>query len=111
MKLVVERYLAAGFAFVVAAVWAGVGLVSAFECLLAFALASLVVGVVQRRRVVESSRGGRAGARRPGERRARPGDPADETRRHSRDGARPSRALYDDEVAGDEWPRLAERRW
>jgi len=63
VKRVTQRYLVASGGFAVAAWLSGVGLVSGFGCLLAFALTAFVVGVVQRRQqVVESGRARRSGS-------------------------------------------------
>jgi hypothetical protein len=114
LKRLVQRYLIAAVGFVVAALWLGVGLPSALECLLAFLLTLLVVTVVQRRQRVVA-RGGHVHRPASGHRHARrpetagPGDRRYPRRSRSRSG--PSRPLYDDEAAGGDWPRLPERHW
>lgn len=96
----VQRYAVALVAFAVAAAWTGLPLANAFECLLAFTLTSLVVGIVQGRgAVAERSRG----------RRARPAAKRERTRgyEHSTWVPRPHSRLYDGDT--DDWPQPAER--
>ena len=63
MRSIAERYLIATIFFVAAEVWVGIGLLSGLQCLLAFTLASAVVAVVQRRRLVAARGRARASAR------------------------------------------------
>jgi hypothetical protein len=89
-----QRYLIAAIAFAAAAVWTGLGLASAFECLLVFLIAVLVVAALQRRSDVAARRAGRPVRSRSGGR-----------------GVRPSRARprrEDDELESREWARPAE---
>ena len=111
MRSIVQRHLIATAVFAAAAVWTGVALVSALECLLSFVLVSVLVRAVQRRRLVAErgrarrSAAGRSHGRRPGmfEAEERPSAGGSVSR------AKPSRVLYDAE-RGD-WPLLAERQW
>jgi len=110
LKSVAQRYLIAAVAFVAVAPWLGVGIVSGLECLLAFVLTLLVVGVVQRRRLVaEGGRARRPTRSRPPARRPRTADARD--RRPARRAAEPPMAFYDDEAATGDWPRFAESNW
>jgi hypothetical protein len=105
MKAIAQRYLIATVFFVAAEVWVGIGLVGGLKCLGAFALATLVVWVAQRRRLVAAGRRTRrSSGSRSRQRRAH---------EHSTPRPRPARPrpLYDDETAGSEWPQLAEHRW
>ena len=108
-----QRHLIAALGFAAAAVWLGVGLVKGLECLLAFLLTSLVVAVVQRRRLVAErshahrAAGGHGHGRSRGVTDRRDMRPAG----HSASRSRPSRPLYDDEGDSGDWPRLAERHW
>jgi hypothetical protein len=107
MKSIALRYLIATVFFVAAELWVGIGLLSGLKCLGAFALASLVVGVVERRRLVAA----RSRARRSSGSRSR----RSRDHEHSAPSSRPRpprpRPLYDDETVGSEWPQLAEHRW
>jgi hypothetical protein len=105
VKALVQRYLIATLGFAAAAVWLGVGLTRALECLLVFLLTSLVAGVRQRRQLV-IERGHKRGRRR-----AVPEVRDRRQSRHSGSHSRPSRALYDDEADSGDRPRLAERHW
>jgi hypothetical protein len=114
LKRLVQRYLIAAIGFVVAAVWLGVALSSGLECLLAFLLTLVVVTAVQRRQRVVAH-GGHPHRTAGGHRHARRREPADPGGRpyprHSPSRSGPSRPLYDDEAAGGDRPRLAERHW
>jgi hypothetical protein len=88
-----QRYLIGAIAFAAAAVWSGVGLLSAFVCLLVFVIALLVVAAMQRRSDVAARRSGRAVRRRSSERRAGHTRPRSE----------------DDGFESGEWARPAER--
>ena len=108
MKRVTQRYLVASGGFAVAAWLSGVGLVSGFACLLAFALTAFVVGVVQRRQqVVESGRARRSGSGRS-HRQPRVVDKRDSPRSTHR--SRPSRVLNDVAEVGER-PQLADYGW
>ena len=104
-----HRYLIAAGVYAVAALILGVGLVSGFECLLAFVFTSLVVGVVQRRRLVAEGRRAVRPAARRSRKRPRAVDSRDSRRLVPR--SRPSRVVYDDAVEGDVWPQRAEHGW
>ena len=109
MTMVVQRYLIASGGFAVALLLTGVGFLSGFACLLVFALTSLVVGAVQRRRLVaERGRAVRPGA---GRSRGRPlsVDSRDSPRSTAR--PRPSRVVHADQREGVEWPQLADYGW
>jgi hypothetical protein len=108
VKQVLQRYLIASGGFAVAAMMSGVGLVSGFECLLAFVFTSLVVGVVQRRQL--AAEGGRSVRPRSRSRR-RPRAVDSRDSRRSAPRSRPSRVVYDDEVEAVEWPERANRGW
>ena len=91
-----QRYGIAAVAFATAAIWLGIGLTSAFECLLVFTLAYGGTAVVQQRREAvrrQEERGRRS-------RRA----PAARTRR-------PDPVVWDDEAEelteSRDWPSLA----
>jgi hypothetical protein len=108
VKRITQRYLIAAGVFAVAALLSGVGLVSGFECLLAFVVTSLVVGVVQRRQLAaEDPRSVRPRSR--SRRRPRAAESRDSRRSVPR--SRPSRVVYDDEVEAVEWPQLADHGW
>jgi hypothetical protein len=103
-----QRYLIASGGFAVAALMSGVGLVSGFECLLAFVFTWLVVGVVQRRQF--AAEGGRSvRPRSRSRRRPRAVDSRDSRRSVPR--SRPSRVVYDDQVEAIEWTQLADHGW
>jgi hypothetical protein len=113
VRPVLRRYLIATIVFAVATVWTGVALFSALECLLAFVLASALVGVGQRRRLVAER--GRARRHAIGRSHGRHADLFDGGERSYAGGAvlraRPSRALYDGDAERGDWPLLAERHW
>lgn len=113
MKRMMQRYLIASGVFAVAALFFGVELLRGFECLLAFALTSLIAGLVQRRQLVsERGRVRRSDAGRSRRRRPRAVDKRDrrDSERPSR-GSRPPRVLPDDEAAHGDWPQLTDYGW
>jgi hypothetical protein len=109
VKQIVQRYLIASGGFGVAALMSGVALVSAFVCLLVFALTLLAVGLRQRRQVALKRR--RAPHSEIEHPRRRPR--AVNTREVARSPVRPrSRNVHhDDEGTGDEWHPAAEYGW
>lgn len=111
MGRVVQRYLIAAIAFAVAALATGVGLVSAFECLLVFVLASLGVAVVQARSVAAERRASRSVRGRSHDRRAAGGREQRGRHEHAVSPSRARRQPYDDDADSGEWPRLAEPHW
>jgi hypothetical protein len=108
MKSIAQRYLIATVFFVAAELWVGIGLLSGLQCLLAFTLASAVVAVVQRRRLVAARGRARASAR-GGARRSRPAAAAPRTR--PRPLPPEPKPLYDDDSASVGWPQMARDRW
>jgi hypothetical protein len=113
MKAVGQRYAIAAVGFAAAAVWLGVGLVKGLECLLAFVSVSLIVAVVQRRRVVPVRRQMRLAVRSASDvRRRRRADDAREQRRAKRaePSPWPKRSRYEDEGDSGEWPWRVEYR-
>lgn len=113
MKSIVQRYMIATAVFAVAAVWTGVALVNALQCLLSFALASALVRAVQRRRLVaERGRARRSASGRSHGRQPRLYEPDERPyARESVSPARPWKALNDGDAEGDDWPLLVERHW
>jgi hypothetical protein len=98
MRRFLQRNLTAALVFAVAALWLGLGLVSAFECLLMFGLASTLVGVIQRRQGLAKP----AKARASNKKRSRSA--------HSRRSAQSPR-LGDGGAETADWPHLAETNW
>jgi hypothetical protein len=112
LKRLMQRYLIASAAFAVAALILGVGLARGLECLVAFALTSLVVNGVQRRQMVnERSRVGRSDADRS--RGRTPTRSAERSRKSA--GRSPShprtRGTQGDDTRSGDWPQLADYGW
>ena len=111
MSSLVERYLIGALGFAAAALWLGVGLINGLECLLAFLLTSLVVAVVQRRRLVAERSHAHRAARGDSHGRSR----ATANRRdrrpagHAASRSRPSRPPRHDDTDSGDWPPLVER--
>lgn len=112
MRSVAERYAVAGFAFLAAAVWLGVGLIHGFACLFVFVLAFRAVRLYQRR----SDSPGRVQAsrreRQPRHPRVAAEEPSASPRR-SRAADRPasSRRLYDADRDESGWMVASEPTW
>jgi hypothetical protein len=103
-----QRYLVGAVAFAAAALWLGVGLVGAFECLLVFGLAMLVVAALQRREEVNARRARRtsgARARRPASSRGR------RPRRSTPERAAPAWPARPHDEQSDDWRRAARADW
>ena len=111
LKSLVERYLIGALGFAAAALWLGVGLIDGLECLLAFLLTSLVVAVVQRRRLVAERSHAHRAARGDSHGRSRAtvirrdGRPAG----HAASRSRPSLPPRHDAADSGDWPLPAER--
>lgn len=99
MKPFVQRYLAAALIFVVAAVWVGLALEKALECLLAF-LCALFLATAAQRRQGEGRRRNRS--------RSRGGGLPDPRTRHA---VQRRRAHRSNEDGGAGWPLPADKRW
>ena len=102
-----QRYLVGAVAFTAAALWFGVGLVRALECLLVFALAVLVVAALQRREEVNARSARRTGGarrRRASSSRGRPG-------RSSRERAAPAWPARPHDEQSEDWQRAARSDW
>lgn len=95
-----QRNLTAALVFAVAALWLGLGLISAFECLLMFGLASTLVRVLQRRHGLAKPAKTRASKKR----RSRPANP-----RPRRPAQTPR--LGDGGTQTADWPHRAEPNW
>lgn len=101
MRRFVQRNLIAALVFAVAALWLGLGLISAFECLLMFGLSSTLVRVLQRRHGLAKPAKTHASKKR----RSRPANP-----RHRRP-AQTTRRLGGGGTETADWPHRAEPNW
>ena len=113
MMSLLQRYVIAAIAFVLAVVWLGVGLMRGLECLLVFLLVSLIVAVVQRRQAVVVRRDSRRAIGAEAKVR-RPEAAAVRERRHARRSESPpwpSRSLDDGDGGRGDWTRPVEHRW
>jgi hypothetical protein len=125
MKELSQRYLVASVAFVVAAIWTGLSVTSAFECLIAFTFVYAIAGAAQRGKArIDGDRGGDSSRSRSRRSHARPprfepsrersaslrDDPYDRPRESSR---RSGHVVYDLDrhSAEDDWARVADSAW
>lgn len=112
MRSVAERYAVAAFAFLAAAVWLGVGLISGFACLLVFLLAAQAVRLYQQRSDAREEAQTSSRERRSRDSRIVAEEPSS-SRRRSRSADRPasSRRLYDADREDLAWPAVGESSW
>jgi uncharacterized membrane protein len=107
MKRLSQRYLVATVAFTVAAIWTGLSVIGAFDCLIAFTLAYAIAGFVLRgnarldRERSRDSRHSRGHLR------------DDAYGRHRASSPRPARVVYDLDRPGpdNEWARAVDGGW
>ena len=64
VTLALQRFGVAAFAFLLALVWQGIGIVSGFECLAVFSVVYAVAAGVQKRRAVKARKAERRRSRR-----------------------------------------------
>jgi hypothetical protein len=125
LKRLSQRYLLATLAFVLAAIYTGLGLLSGLECLIAFSFVYAIAGAAQRGMAqAVGDRGRDSSPSRSRRTRARPSrrepsrersgsrhvDVYDRPREPSR---RPAGTVYDLDrhSVTDEWPQVADRVW
>jgi hypothetical protein len=125
MKGLLQRYLVAGIAFVIATVWTGLSVTRAFECLLVFTCVYATAGVVQRGKArIDGNRGGDSSRSRSRRSHARPprfelspersASPRDDLYARPREPTRRStHVVYDLDRHGAEadWARVADSAW
>jgi hypothetical protein len=124
MKRVSQRYLVATVAFTVAAIWTGVNIIGAFECLIVFTVVSATSGFVFRdnarldgHRSRDSRRSRAQNVRdHPGRELSRERSASlreDAGGRQSASSPRSTRVVYDLDrsASDDEWARAADGAW